>query len=589
MDAEKTVTQEKVQRRCCSLVRCSSAGGRPFGGLPNMKRKKVLSFSVGFFLLCCTLIGLGISLADSSGEAPSQESFLSTCMHVIDAITFYEDELQNYKYDDECAAYRHIGNTVLEKHNLSNYNCYAKMQKALCKLSYARVETPEGETAEEHADGKGERELREGATEENGTYVEHQREDFPTEGGADTCTRTKDLFISLLRKCTERGYGDTTAHCASLDIEKNVISDGELFCESSFERKKSVQENGGNKSVYVNGYKKGITETLHFEEHQRDDCIGMVNLFNNCSTVRRSVFAGLPLTHCAEQSEKYLCSRRLHKMEDKNYIYTCSDVVVPYLLGASNRGKTYSQMCHDVNGYANLLKNEKNEFLKKKKKIQENVKHIKLTQKLYKITEHIFQALQEEVEKCNPDLLHLFNLLKNVKIVLPKKYMLKLNEITDGMTHLEDAVRKMGYPSLDGDNVEENVLLVNEAKAAIEGFLSLQRGIVLAARQVNEYIRRETTTRGVTTSANGVTARATDSPLGDRASLLSLDELEKLQKMHKRINERVEDYADRRSHSVFQYQNSMMKDFHNDIGKLNGLIEIYTSQISLLIGKGLVA
>ncbi|GAB66636.1 hypothetical protein PCYB_094200 [Plasmodium cynomolgi strain B] len=233
-----------------------------------MKRKRGITFSVGLFLLCSLLIGLGLGLEDSSGESPPKDSFLSTCMEVIDAITFYEDELQKYKYDDECAPYRYIGNAVLEKNNL----------------------------------------------------------------------------------------------------KKNVISDGELFCESSFERKKSVHENGGHKSVYVNGYKEHITETFHFEEDQRDDCIGMVNLFNSCSTVRRSVFGDTPLIHCAEQSEKHFCNRRVQKMEDKNYIYTCSDMIVPYLLGAKNKEKTYSQMCHDVKDYAKVLKNEKNEIFKKKKK-----------------------------------------------------------------------------------------------------------------------------------------------------------------------------------------------------------------------------
>ncbi|ANQ08223.1 Uncharacterized protein PCOAH_00027000 [Plasmodium coatneyi] len=549
-----------------------------------MRRKTVLTFSVGVLLFCSLLIGLGMCLADSSGEAPPPDSFLSTCMEVIDAITFYEDELQNYKYDDKCAPYRYIGNTVLEKHNLSNYNCYAKIQKALCKLSYTRVAMPEGESGEGNA-YKGEGHHTEDTTEENSTNEEHMEEDFPTEGNGDTCKRTKDTFISLLKNCTERGYGDPLAHCASLDMKKNVISDGELFCESSFERKKSVQENEQHKSVYVNGYKKDITETFHFEENQRDDCIGMVNLYNNCSTVRRSVFGDTPLTHCAEQSEKHFCNRRLHKMEDKNYIYTCSDVIVPYLLGANNKEKTYSQMCHDVKDYAKVLKNEKNEFLKKKKEIQENVKHMKITQKLYKITEHIFQTLHEQVEKYNPDLFHLFNLLKNAKIVLPNEYMLKLDEITDGMTHLEDAMRKMVYPTLDENNMEENVLLVNEAKASIEGFLNLQQRIIAPVRQVNEYIRTATITNGATPTS----ASARASPFGNHASILNLDELEKLQKRHERINERIEDYADRRSHAVFHDHNSMMKNFHNDIEKLNGLIEIYTSQISLLIGKGLVA
>ncbi|EUD67207.1 hypothetical protein C922_02357 [Plasmodium inui San Antonio 1] len=547
-----------------------------------MKRKMVLTFSMCLFLFCCLLSGLGMGVAHSSGEASPRDSFLSTCMEVIDAITFYEDELQNYKYDDECAAYRYIGNTVLEKHNLSNYNCYAKIQKALCKLSYTRVNTPEGDRGEGHTDRKGERHHRENTTEENSTNEVNPKEDFPSEGDDATCTRTKDMFMSLLRKCTERGYGDPLVHCASLDMEKNVISDGGLFCESSFERKKNVQENGRHKSVYANGYKKDMIQTFHFEEQQRDDCIGMVNLFNSCSTVRRSVFGDTPPTHCVEQSEKHFCNRRLHKMEDKNYIYTCSDVIVPYLLGAKNEGKTYSQMCHDIKDYAKVLKNEKNEFLKKKKEIQENVKHIKITQKLYKITEHIFQTLQEEVEKYNPDLFHLFNLLKSPKIVLPNEYMLKLNEIADGMTHLEDEMRKMLYPTLDENNIEENVLLVNQAKAAIEAFLSLQKDIVVSVRQVNEYIRKETT--GTTTSA-----QSRSNQFGNSASLLTLHELKKLQKRHKSINKRVEDYADRRSNSVFRYHNSMMKDFHNDIEKLNGLIEIYTSQISLLIGKGLVA
>ncbi|KJP90252.1 hypothetical protein AK88_00100 [Plasmodium fragile] len=546
-----------------------------------MKLKTVLTYYVCLFLFFCLLSGLGMGLADSSGEAPPPDSFLSTCMEVIDAITFYEDELKKYKYEHKCAAYRYIGNAVLEKHNLSNYNCYGKIQKALCKLRYTRVAPPEEERDEEHEDKKGDRHNREDTTEENNTNAEHPQEHFLTEGEGDTCTRTKDMFMSLLRKCTEGGYGDPLAHCASLDIEKNIISDGELFCESSFERKKkSVQENEQHKSAYVNYYKNNIIETFHFEEDQRDDCIGMVNLFNNCSTVRRSVFGDKPLTHCVEQSEKHFCNRRLHKMEDKNYIYTCSDVIVPYLLGANNKGKTYSEMCHDVKDYTKVLKNEKNEFLKKKKEIQENVKHIKIIQKLYKITEHIFQTLQEEVEKCNPDLFHLFNLLKNSKIVLPNEYMLKLDEITDGMTDLEDAIRKMVYPTLDEKSMEKNVLLVNDAKAAIEDFLRLQEGIVVAVRQVNEYIRKATTTTA---------ARDKAIPFGNHASLLSLEELEKLQQRHKRINERIEKYADRRSHSIFHDHNSMMKDFHNDIEKLNGLIEIYTSQISLLIGKGLVA
>lgn len=274
-------------------------------------------------------------------------------------------------------------------------------------------------------------------------------------------------------------------------------------------------------------------------------------------------------------------------MEDKNYIYTCSDVVLPYLLSANNKEKTYSQMCHDVKDYANMLKNEKNEFLRRKKEIQENVKHIKLTQKLYKITEHIFQTLQEEVEKYNPDLFHLFNLLKNAKIMLPNEYMLKLDEIADGMIHLEDGVSKMVYPSLDENNIQENVLLVNEAKSSIENLLTLQEGIVATVRKVNEYIRKATTATAI--GAIGSSPRYRASPFGNRASLVSLDELEKLQKRHESINKRVEEYADRRSHSILHDHNSMMKDFHNDIEKLNGLIEIYTSQISLLIGKGLLA
>ncbi|GAW81128.1 hypothetical protein, conserved [Plasmodium gonderi] len=557
-------------------------------------------------------------VAEAAEPTTHLNNLIETCMRISEGITYYEDELKNYKYDDQCFPYREIGNYVLEKHNLSSYNCYRKIQKPLCKMSYTSITNPmveeidankschkhikkytneENENVisnisqdEEHVVVKNNREEkgetgRTNVTSMMDTINENTRNKHISEVdninvGYPQCVRTKELFTSLLLQCLENGYGNPMSHCASLDMKKNVILDGELFCQSSYERRRlEMEEDGVHKSIYGNNYKKYIIKTFDFKKDEMDNCIDMVNIFNQCSIVEKSIFPQKKPNDCIQQGVKHFCNEKIQKMDDVDYINTCSDIILPYLLISKYKNNTYYQLCHNINDYANMLKRKKNQFLKKKKKIQENVKHMKLTQKLYKITEYIFQTMYDETEKYNVDINDLFKNLKNIKRVhLPNEYMSKLNNVNQGIAYLENLIDKMVYPNFNKSSIHQNILLVNETKEYIKNILDIQKSVLIMAKMINKYIHER-----LHTGVGHI------SEVDNHIVFLNFDELTLLQKRHQHMNEIIQKYADTGHDSIFQYQNSLMKDFHKDIEKINNSIEMYTSQISLLLKKGLDA
>ncbi|SBS98829.1 conserved Plasmodium protein, unknown function [Plasmodium ovale] len=516
-----------------------------------------------------------------------EKSLIKTCLRVSNAIKYYEEFLKNYPYDDKCLIYSEIGNSTLEKHKLQNYNCYAKIQKPLCKLSYTDTGEEEGELGyangvtgmtrmtgmmgdssknqsdtnlSTHEEEDNSRELR-----ENKKTRRHINESI--------CSHTKIFFIHLIRRCLEGGYNDPLVHCASLDIEKKIIMNGPLFCESSYERRSIKDSSSKAISIYGNHYNKYIIKTFDFKKEQYDNCLNMVNIYNTCSIIEKNSFKNTNKDLCLTKRSKYFCNMIIEKENDLNYIYTCSDIFLPYLLSSKDYKKTNTYLCYHIGNYVTILKEKKNYYLKEKKKSEENVKNLKLTQKLYKIVENIFHILNKETKENILIVNNLFNNLKKLKNknILSDEYILKLSKINEDIIKLEKLINSIDYPILNMTTINTNISLVNKNKKWIEDIVNMERDISYTSNEINEYIN----------------INKKKKINGKKYGKLNFYELNKLKNKQEYLSKLIQNYAKKSSNSVFQYNKSLTKHFIMDIKNFNNLVEVYTSQISLLIKMGI--
>ncbi|SBS99238.1 hypothetical protein, conserved [Plasmodium malariae] len=538
----------------------------------------------------------------------TSEHLIDTCLEVSNAITYYEDVLKDYSYNKKCLIYKEIGNSVLEAYKLNDHNCYKAIQKLLCKLKYLKVENTSDELdntndedelrdnsyentreanliiseEEKDMDKKNEKREKNNKNEQNGKLEQNgKNEQNKDRLRVEKCNSTKTLFTSLLKRCRQKISRDPLVHCASFDKEKNVILDGALFCESSYERK-SVEDYNITKSVYGENYKKIIIKTFDFKNEQMEDCLNMVNIYNNCSIVEKSIFSNKKkdTDFCTTERSEYFCRYKIEKQNDMNYIYTCSDIILPYLLSSKDENKTYDQLCNNISNYVNLLKEKKNYYLKKKRKLKVDTKKAKFMNKLYKIVENLFQLLKEEYEKYDMQINNLFNNLEKlkeenkIKKVFSNDYMvLQLNKVNDDITNLEGMINNIEYPTMSKNNVAENISIVHKTKKYIEELLKIQKDISSTSNILNEYF----------------SSKNKDELKVMYGSKLNFDELKKLQMKHDRISKLIKSYAERNSVWASPYEESLIKDFNKDMQNFDNLTEIYTSQISLLIQKGLLS
>ncbi|SBT77242.1 conserved Plasmodium protein, unknown function [Plasmodium ovale] len=516
-----------------------------------------------------------------------EKSLIKACLRVSNAIKYYEEFLKNYPYDDKCLIYSEIGNSTLEKHKLQNYNCYAKIQKPLCKLSYTDTGEEEGEMG--HTNGvtgitgvTGV--MRDSSKNKSDTNLDtHEEEDNSSELGENKTTRrhadesicsyTKKFFIHLIRRCLEGGYNDPLVHCASFDIDKKIIMNGPLFCESSYERRSIKDSSSRAISIYGNHYNKYIIKTFDFKKEQYDNCLNMVNIYNTCSIVEKNSFNNTNRDLCLTKRSKHFCHTIIEKENDLNYIYTCSDIFLPYLLSSKDHKKTNTHLCYHIENYVTILKEKKNYYLKEKKKLEENVKNMKLTQKLYKIVENTFHILNEETKASSLVVNNLFNNLKKIKNknILSDEYMLKLSKINEDITKLEKLINSIDYPILNMTTIDANISLVNKNKKCIEDFVKMERDISYISNEINDYIHINKKSI-LKEKKNGK---------------LNFYELKKLKNKQENLSKLIQNYAEKSSNSVFQYNKSLTKHFIMDIKNFNNLVEVYTSQISLLIKMGI--
>ncbi|CRG96413.1 conserved Plasmodium protein, unknown function [Plasmodium gallinaceum] len=543
-----------------------------------MKKRNLVEFFIYLFefLFCLAKLNKYQNVIEDifhkKNVRNTNDSFTNICLKVSYGLIYYEDLLKNYKYDNKCLKYNKIGNYVLEKHNMSNYNCYKKIQKPLCKLNYINIENQIIEDNNINNDNS----VKESAEEKNSkanTNMFDEQEKHIANGDniynskIKKCYKTKNFFISLIKRCIEKGDKDPLVHCASLNFEKKIILDPKLFCESSYERK-GIEEKEIRKSIYNDIYKKAVIKTFNFKNEETNDCINIVNIFNNCSIVERNIF-GTTIDSCILERSKNFCHKTIEEMHNKNYIYTCSDIILPYLLSSKEENKSYNNLCHNFNNYLNILKEKKNFYLKEKRKLEEKVKTIRITQKLYKMIEDIFQLLKEETQKNSlviDNLFHNLEKLENQRL-FNEEYILKLNKVHEKLQESENLIIKSGYPVLNKNSIEENISLFKEIKANVEKLRKLQMDIGTYSKLIIEYINKKKN------------EKLNDKDINE----INLDELKKLKKKYDNIKNFIENYSKKNNNSIYEYQNSYEKDFIEDSKNFNNLVEIYTDQIYLLI------
>ncbi|CRH00234.1 conserved Plasmodium protein, unknown function [Plasmodium relictum] len=505
------------------------------------------------------------------------DSLTNLCLKVSNGLIYYEDLLKNYKYDNNCLKYNKIGNYVLEKHNMNNYNCYKEIQKLLCKINYINIENKiikdknisNENSMKEYIDGNDSK-TNMNISEENEKH--NIDEDDIYNSKIKKCYKTKFFFISLIKRCIEKGDRDPLVHCASLNFEKKIILDAKLFCESSYERK-SIEENEIRKSIYNDFYRKALIKTFNFKKEEIKNCIDMVNIFNNCSIVEQNIF-NTTIDSCILERSKHFCHKKIEEMHNKNYIYTCSDIILPYLLSSKDENKSYDYLCNNINIYLNILKEKKNFYLIEKRKLEKNTKNIKITLKLYKMIERIFQLLKVETQKDSLEIDNLFYNLEKLKNkrIFTEEYFLMLNKVYEQLEELEDILVKFDYPILNKNSIEENISLVKEIKACVDILIKIQKEVSTTSKLINEYINK----------------KKNDKLKDKHINELNFDEMRKLKKKYDNIKNLIENYADKNNNSIFEYQKSYEKDFIGDIQNFSDLIEIYTDQISLLIKNNIV-
>ncbi|SPJ11079.1 conserved Plasmodium protein, unknown function [Plasmodium sp. DRC-Itaito] len=570
----------------------------------------------------------------------SKDELITRCLEVNKGLMYYEDLLKNYKYDRNCLKYKYIGNYVLEKYQMNEFNCYEKIQKPLCKLNYINKENL--------VDAKNNTEEKK---EKKGYYL--WKNNMNTK--ISKCHNIKNFFVHLINRCINNHEVDSLVHCASFDYEKHIILDGDIFCKSSFEQIK-VKENINKNSIYGESYKKNITKTISFENDDFNDCLNMVNIFNNCSVVQNKLF-NKTVDICLLEKNTQFCNIQLEKVIDQNYIYTCSDIILPYLLSFNiekNNKRTYEfddddddhyhhkyndkqkdeenhsitnkERCHDIYNYLKILKDNKKKLLQEKKVLEQNVKNINIINKLYKIIHNILEILKNETDKYNIDIKEFFEIMENIKSnkFIKKEYIiLILNKINEQLFLSYQIMVHFHYPMLNKNTINENISLVNYIKEDVNNFLKLYKDIASNSRIINEYIKKNNqnnstyndninlnknisnvdnmyhtdntkknlnSLHNINEIKNDYYTNQTNNILKDKnINEINMEEIQKFKQIYHNINKLIEKYTKQTNHSNIHLPVPSVQDLKRDINNHNSLIDLYTDQLSLLIKNNILS
>lgn len=568
----------------------------------------------------------------------SNNFLIDTCISVANGLSYYDELVKNYDYDRNCLIYKEIGNFVLEKYRLEHYNCYSKIQKPLCKIRYVDIKDDQKgkkkcqpnnihvspiiqnigldknvEIALEKINNNimddtlsikkenDNTEKNEGNEECNSSLLNidnsngiHEENEANEENDENSrCNIAKNLFTSLIKKCTENKYKNELIHCETFDIEKNIILNGEAFCEKSYERKMIEDNKVKNKiykSVYGNNkYKKLIIRPIKFKKHEYSACVNMVNIYNNCSVVEQKLKNNKDIDFCLLQRSNDFCNSKIKVENNKHYINTCSDIILPYLLSSENDDNlTYIQMCYDIRNYIDILDKKKLQYLKQKKKYEQNIRNINITQKLYKIVKKNFQILNEENDKYYEHINNLFNILlgakKNNKLLLSNHCITKLNNLSEKINYLYHKVSSIEYPDMNTDLIDTNIDFINKNKINIKDIIKIQMDISVASDEIRQCVneKEENKKSGNKTRSDNINIYK-DNTFAE----LNYDELNKLKHKGNHINKLIKNYATKSNNSILKNNEELINNFKNGIKKMNNMIEIFTSQINLLIKNGL--
>ncbi|CAD2092099.1 conserved Plasmodium protein, unknown function [Plasmodium vinckei lentum] len=556
---------------------------------------------------------------------------IDTCINVANGLSYYDELIKNYDYDRKCLMYKEVGNFVLEKYKLEHYNCYSKIQKPLCKIRYMdimddqkgkekcktnnihvspiiqnigldkNVEIVMEKNNSSIMDGTLLIKKEDDTTERNENNEQHDSSLLNIDNSNaihedddenSHCNTAKDLFISLIKKCTENKYKDELVHCATFDIEKNVILNGEAFCEKSYERKmvedKKIEKKI-YKSVYGNNiYKKLIIKPIKFKKNEYSECVNMANIYNNCSVVEQKLSNNKDIEFCLLQRSNDFCNSKIKVENNKDYINTCSDIILPYLLSSENNDNlAYIQMCYDIRNYIDILDKKKLQYLKQKKKYEQNISNINITQKLYKIVKKNFQILNEENDKYYEHINNLFNILlgakQNNKLLLSNHCITKLNNLSEKTNYLYHKVNSIEYPDMNANLIDNNIAFINKNKINIEDIIKIQMDISAASDEIRQCVNEK---EGNKKSDNKTRSDNSNKYKDNKFAELNYDELNKMKHKGNHINKLIQNYAKKSNNSILKNNEELINNFKNDIKKMNTMIEIFTSQINLLIKSG---
>lgn len=564
----------------------------------------------------------------------SKDDLINTCLEVNNGLTYYEELLKNYKYDTNCLKYKYIGNYVLEKYQMNEFNCYEKIQKALCKLNYINKENVVVDVKNNSEEKK----------EKKGYHLWENN----LNSKFSKCHNIKKFFVHLINRCINNHEEDSLVHCASFDYQKRIILDGDIFCKSSFEQIK-VEQNFNKNSIYGESYKNYITKTISFQNDDFNDCLNMVNIFNNCSVVQNKLF-NKTLDICLLEKNTQFCNIQLEKVNDQNYIYTCSDIILPYLLSFNmhennkttyefdddnkyitkqkdeeNQSFTNKERCHDIYNYLKILKDNKKKVLQEKKVLEQHVKNINIINKLYKILHNILQILKNETDKYNIDIKEFFEIMENIKSnkFIKKQYIiLILNKINEEIIRSYQIMLHFPHPILNNNTINENISLVNYIKEHVNNFIKLYKDIASNAKLINEYIKKNDQNNNTLNDNinlnknisnvdnmyhtdnkknfnnlhnmnqinNDFNTNHTNNILKDKnVNEINIDELQKFKQIYHNINKLIQKYTKQTNNSIFNLPVPSVQDFKRDINNHNTLIDLYTDQISLLIKNNILS
>ncbi|SOV78212.1 conserved Plasmodium protein, unknown function [Plasmodium sp. gorilla clade G3] len=568
----------------------------------------------------------------------SKDDLINTCLEVNRGLIYYEDLLKNYKYDTNCLRYKYIGNYVLEKYQMNEFNCYEKIQKPLCKLNYINKENVV--------------DVKDNTEENKGKKGYHLWENN-LDSKISKCYNIKNFFVHLINRCINNREEDSLVHCSSFDNQKHIILDGDVFCKSSFEQI-NVEQNINKNSIYGERYKKkNIKKTISFQNDDFNDCLNMVNIFNNCSLVQNKLF-NKTVDICLLETNTQFCNIQLEKVNDKNYIYTCSDIILPYLLSFNmnknnkriyefddhdddnkyndkqedeeNQSITNKERCHDIYNYLKILKDNKKKLLQEKKVLEYHVKNINIINKLYKIIHNILQILKNETDKSNIDIKEFFDIMENIKSneFIKKEYiMLILNKINEEIFRSYQIMVHFHYPILNKNTINENISLVNYIKEDVNNFIKLYKDIASNSRIINEYIKKSNQNNSTYNDninlnksiSNLHNMNHTDDkkklnilynmnqikkndfypnhtnniPKDKNMTEINIDQLQKFKQIYYNINKLIQKYTKQTNQSIFHLPAPSLQNFKRDINNHNLLIDLYTDQISLLIKNNILS